>query len=148
MGTLCDAADVVDKLGGLEAVNQLLDPNKTGSYDADMMAKCIADAEGDVEAAYGVRYHSITTNVSGKIRRLTSELAAAYAWRRGPRNLTMPPTVVDMLRDARAELARIETSASPGGTPQGRVVGIVDLSDGGRRTVPSVWRRGGLNGAR
>lgn len=148
MGTLCDAADVIDKLGGLETVNQLLDPNKTGSYDADMMAKCIADAEGDVEAAYGVRYHSITANVSGKIRRLASELAAVYAWRRGPRNLSMPPTVVDMLRDARAELARIETSASPGGTPQGRVISIVDLSGGGIRAVPSVWRRGGPNGAR
>lgn len=148
MGTLCDAVDVIDKLGGLETTNQLLDPNKTGGYDADMMAKCIADAEGDVEAAYGVRYHSITTNVSGKIRRLTSELAAVYAWRRGARGLAMPPTVVDMLRDARAELERIETTASPGGTPQGRVLPVIDTTAGGQRTGYETWRRGGLNGAR
>lgn len=146
---LATREEVLERLGGSEVASQLLDPHKTGSYDTALLDGCISDAEGDVAAAYGARFVSISSNPPPKIRRLTAELAVCYAWRRGPAGLAMPQTVADMLRDNRRELERIETSqTSPGGNPTSRYPTAIDNSDGGRRGVYAVWRTAGPNGSR
>lgn len=146
---LCTRDEVLERLGGPEVAAQLLDPNRTGEYDTAMLDGAISDAEGDVSAAYGARYVGITSNPPPKIRRLTAELAVVYLWRRGARNLAVPPVVQDMERQNRRELERIESSeTSPGGNPVSRNPLVVDNSDGGRRSVYPVWRRAGINGGR
>lgn len=148
---LCTQQDVIDRLGGGDAARQLLDPQLTGTYDTSLLDGAIADATGDVEAAYGVRWQAVASSgdVPAKLRRLTAELAVGYAWRRGPKNLATPEGVKSLMSDCRRELERIEVAdTSPGGAPTSRFPTAIDNSDGGRRAVYSSWRRGGINGGR
>jgi len=146
---LLTRAQLIQRLGGDPSAAQLLDPNQTGSVDTDMLDGAIADAEGDVAAAYGARFLAVSSNPSQKIVRITGQLAVYYAWGRGPRNLTMPDTVRQLYGAAKADLERIEASDSgPGGTPSSRFPTAIDISAGGRRAVYSTWRRGGINGSR
>lgn len=146
---LLTRAQLIQRLGGDPSAAQLLDPNQTGSVDTDMLDGAIADAEGDVAAAYGARFLAVSSNPSQKIVRITGQLAVYYAWGRGPRNLTMPDTVRQLYGAAKADLERIEASNSgPGGTPSSRFPTAIDISAGGRRAVYSTWRRGGINGSR
>lgn len=135
--------EVIERLGGPETAGQLLDPDRTGTLNYAMLDGAISDAEGDVKAAYDTRFTPIASNPPPKVRRLTAELAVAYLWRRGARNLAVPAVVQDMLRDCRRELERIESSeTSPGGTPHGRYRLTVD------NPIYRSWRTAGPNGAR
>lgn len=142
-------AELIEALGGGEAAQQLLDPNRTGQVDDGMLDGAIADAEGDVEAAHGARFLAIVANPSKKIRRIMRQLACYYAWFRGPKNLVMPDLVKQGYGSARQDLKEIEASLSgPGGNPASRFPTTIDNSQGGRRAVFSTWRRGGINGGR
>jgi phage gp36-like protein len=145
-------AQVIERLGGDETAAQLLDPNRTGTYDTSILDGAIADAEGDVSGAIGARfqqYNVVANPPPAKVVRLITQLAVYYAWQRGGRNLTIPQTVIAMKIDARADLSSLEKSESgPGGTPVSRFSNQVDNSYGGRRAVYSTWRRGGINGSR
>ena len=148
---LLTRAQLIQRLGGDPSAAQLLDPNQTGAIDNDMLDSAIADAEGDVAAAYGARFLAISSMETPpqKIVRIMGQLATYYAWGRGPRNLTMPETVRQLYGAAKADLERIEASESgPGGNPASRFPTAIDVSAGGRRAVYSTWRRSGINGSR
>lgn len=154
---LLTRAQLEDGLGGATAARQLLDPLDTsdpntgdGLYN-DRLDASIADAMGDVTAAYGSRYVDIAAAVTPpqKLQRIARQLGCYYAWGRGPRNLAMPELVKQLYGNAKADLRDIESSASaPGGTPVSRFPSTIDNSQGGRRAVFSTWRRGGPNGGR
>ena len=55
------AHSLIQRLGGDPSAAQLLDPNQTGTVDNDMLDSAIADAEGDVSAAYGARFLAISS---------------------------------------------------------------------------------------
>lgn len=146
---LLTQAQLIEALGGDLAAAQLLDPNSTGSVDTALLDGAIADAAGDVEAAYGARYTSIPQqpNTPGKITRIMRSLAVYYAWSRN-KVKEKPQAVKDDYGSARQDLREIESSQSgPGGTPQSRFPTAIDNSAGGRRAVWSSWRRGGPNGS-
>jgi len=146
---LLTRAQLIERLGGDLAAAQLLDPNKTGTADNDLLDASIADAEGDVEGAYGSAYTTMAANPSAKLTRIAGQLAVYYAWGRGGRNVSMPEIVRQLYGAAKADLERIEARESgPGGTPQSRFPTAIDTSGGGRRAVYSVWRGAGINGAR
>ena len=151
MPPLCTREQVIERLGGDEAAAQLLDPHRTGSLDTAVLDGAIADATGDVEAAYGARFAALAASavVPAKVVRIATQLAVYYCWQRGGRNLAMPEGVKQMYGNARGDLERIEASESgPGGTPTSRFPREIDNSFGGRRAVWSTWRRAGPNGAR
>ena len=146
---LITRAQLIEALGGDQAAAQLLDPNRTGDVDNSMLDASIADAEGDIEAAYGVGYANVSSNPSQKLQRICKQLAVYYAWGRGSRNVAMPENVKQFYGNARLDLERIEARESgPGGNPVSRFPTAIDNSDGGRRAVYSVWRRAGILGAR
>lgn len=148
---LLSHGQLIERLGGAEAAAQLLDPNRTGSYDTSVLDGAIADATGDVEAALGARFAAYASGatIPAKIVRIASQLAVYYCWQRGARNLAIPQNVIEMLRNARIDLERLEASESgPGGNPVSRFPTAIDNSQGGRRAVFSTWRRGGVNGGR
>ena len=146
---LITRAQLIEALGGDQAAAQLLDPNRTGDVDNSMLDASIADAEGDIEAAYGVGYANVSSNPSQKLQRICKQLAVYYAWGRGSRNVAAPDNVKQLYGNARLDLERIEARESgPGGNPVSRFPTAIDNSDGGRRAVYSVWRRAGILGAR
>lgn len=146
---LCSRDDVVAILGGAATARQLLPKPGTTSYDEEAVDACIAMSDADVQAAFGQRYAAVVGSPPPKIRYLSARLAAVYAWQRGARNLAMPDSVDQMLKDVRLELVRIgDSDAAPGGQPVSRYPARVCNAQGGRRAVFSTWRRGGILGGR
>ena len=151
MPALCTREQVIERLGGDEAAAQLLDPHRTGTLDTAVLDGAIADATGDVEAAYRARFAALAASavIPAKIVRIATQLAVYYSWQRGGRNLAMPELVRQAYGAARTDLERIEASESGlGGAPTSRFPREIDNSFGGRRAVWSTWRRAGPNGAR
>lgn len=146
---LCSREDVVNILGGAATARQLLPKPGSVTYDEAVVDSCIENSDADVAAAYGQRYSAISASPPAKIRFLSARLAAVYCWQRGSRNLAMPDSVEQMLKDVRIELRDIGNSeTSPGGSPVSRYPARVCNAQGGRRAVYSTWRRGGLLGGR
>lgn len=146
---LCSRDDVVAILGNAATARQLLPKAGTATYDEAAIDNCIEMADADVAAAYGQRYAAISSSPPAKIRFLSARLAAVYCWQRGARNLAMPDSVEQMLKDVGLELQRIgDSETSPGGSPVSRYPARIDNTRGGRRAVVSTWRRAGLLGGR
>lgn len=139
---LLTQAQLIEALGGDLAAAQLLDPNSTGSADPALLDGAIADAAGDVEAAYGARFVNLPQqpNTPGKLTRIMRSLSVYYSWSRN-KIKEKPQAVKDDYGNARADLREIEASqAGPGGTPTSRFPASTSNS------VYHSWRRGGING--
>lgn len=146
---LITKSQLISALGGDVAAAQLLDRNQDGVADDDLLDEAVAEAVGDVEAAYGARYASFASNPSAKLQRIAKQLAVYYSWGKGASNLAMPEIVRQLYGAARQDLKDIESSASgPGGSPLSRYPSDLDNSDGGRRAVYSTFRRAGVLGGR
>lgn len=141
-------AQLIQKLGGDAAAAQLLPNRTTGGIDLDKLDAAIADAIGDIRAAYKSRYQSEEASPSQKTVRLAKQLGVYYAWEHAGAKI-MPENVQRMYGSAKQDLRDIEQSESlPGENARSWFPYGVDNSAGGARWTAATLRRAGILGSR
>lgn len=151
---VCTDQDVIDRFGGQDQLNQALDPNKTGTYDATTLLKARQDASADVESYVGERM--VVWGASSfpqKIIRLAASLAVYYVWQYATGGQAIPDGIRKLKEDCVNELEKIGQGKAGTGTPTpparfaGR--GGVDMSQGGVKVCTATMRfSGGILGGR
>lgn len=148
----CERDDVIKWIGGADAVAQLLDPQRTGTYDTALLDKAIEAASGDVAASCGNQF-KIWAAVGAfpqLVVRLCAQIAAYWVWYFGTNNKSVPEKVERQYERTMLMLEKIETNQIGLGAdvppPARKVRGPIENSDCGERAVHSVVRRSGFLG--
>lgn len=151
---VCSDQDVIDRFGGQDQINQALDPNKTGVYDATVLLKARQDASADVESYVGERFVIWgASSFPQKVVRLAASLAVYYVWQYATGGQAIPEGIRKLRDDCATELEKISQGKAGTGQPQqphrfaGR--GGVDMSQGGVKVSTATMRySGGILGGR
>ena len=151
---VCTDQDVIDRFGGQDRINQALDPNKTGVYDATVLLKARQDASADVESYVGERMVIWgASSFPQKIIRIAASLACYYVWQYGSGGQALSDGVRKLKEDCIDELEKIGQGKAGTGqpTPAARFAGRggVDMSQGGVKVSTATMRySGGILGGR
>lgn len=147
---LCTRQDVIDRFGGAGDLTQALDPNQTGSYDADLLDRARLDAASDVMAAGGNKVKLWTVDpekIPQWVVKLASQRSLVYVWDYGTNGKARSESIKMHWEASERDLDRLrrdETGTGYGEPPSRNLrPRPIDNSDGGRRAVHSSFRRSG-----
>ena len=76
----CTAQDLIDRYGEEELI-QLTDRMGEGTYDAEVVAQAIADANADIDAHLSTRYPAPLSPTPSILVRIGCDLARYYLWK-------------------------------------------------------------------
>lgn len=148
---LCTRQDVIDRFGGAGDLTQAIDPNQTGTYDADLLDRARLDAASDVMAAAGNKFKLWTTNpeqIPQWVVKIAAQRAVVYVWDYGTNGKARSDGVKLFWDAGERDLERLRKgdTGTGYGEPPSRTNPSprpIDNSDGGRRAVHRSWRRSG-----
>lgn len=148
-------ADLWQRMGGRDKLTQLLDPEKTGVWDATTAAIARADACNEVLASAGIHSEHVVNiaEFRDKFPHLVT-IAAQYAvvlvWQYGSSGQAKPEGIADLAAKSEASLELLRAKKIKQGTPEfnpqsaQKIVGAIDLDPGNGRMTLGSWKRGGF----
>ncbi len=148
-------ADLWRRMGGQDKLTQLIDPERTGVWDAVTAETARQDACNQILASAGIHAEHVVdvTEFRDKFPHLVTvaaQLAIVLLWQYGSSGQAMPDGVAAMAAFVSAEREQIVQKRLKQGTPEfnpqsaQRIVGAIDLDPDRNRMTLGSWKRGGF----
>lgn len=147
--------DLWRRMGGRDKLTQLLDPERTGTWDADTAATARQDACNLILSSAGIHAEHVVdvTEFRDKFPHLVTiaaQQAIVLLWQYGSSGQAMPEGVAALAVNVEAQRQELVNKRLKQGTPEynpqspQKIVGAVDLDPGNSRMTLSSWKAGGF----
>lgn len=148
-------ADLWRRMGGQDKLTQLLDPERTGTWNTTTSESARQDACNQILASAGIHAEHVTdiADFRDKFPHLVTVAAQAaivLLWQYGSSGQAMPEGVQAFALAVAAEREALQTKRIKQGTPEynpqspQQIVGAIDLDAGRSRMSLASWKRSGF----